>query len=412
MGKIPGFEGLDEVSRFIEDNVAMIPEARKTETLSHLSESKRLLAQAEQASRDNRYGETLRIARRSMKELQEAFLRSFPSREGEFRALWCHSAFGIPGWDWDKAIRWIKENGFSAIVPNMLWAGVAYYPSEVLPVAQEVEEKGDQIDLCLKACRKYGIQIHVWKVNWNLSRAPEDFVAQLRKEKRLQEDREGNEVRWLCPSHPKNLKLELESMLEVVRKYHVDGVHFDYIRYPNNNSCYCSRCQEQFEKSRGMEVENWPREVISGKHAEDFAQWRCDQITRLVKAVSEQARKANTAIKISAAVFRDYPRCRRTVGQDWKAWIESGYLDFVCPMNYTADNDHFSNLVTNEIEIVKGHIPLYPGIGASAPGLPPEQVAMQIHIARNLGVKGFIIFNYDLSVANEVLPALSKGLTQ
>ena len=154
------------------------------------------------------------------------------------------------------------------------------------------------------------------------------------------------------------------------------------------------------------------RSVVDGKHSDRFIQWRCDQITRLVKAVSEQARKMNPRIKISAAVFKDYPRCRETVGQDWKAWIEAGYLDFVCPMDYTADNDQFRNVVAKQLDIVAGHTPVYPGIGASAPGLPPEQVARQIYIARNLGTSGFTIFNYDLSVATEVLPALSKGLTR
>ncbi len=37
-----------------------------------------------------------------------------------------------------------------------------------------VKEKGDQIALCLAACRKYGVQCHVWKVNWNMREAPEN----------------------------------------------------------------------------------------------------------------------------------------------------------------------------------------------------------------------------------------------
>jgi len=411
-GRIAGLGGIGEVSSFIVDNAVAIPTLRGIEALQHLVESRKLLIQAERASEDNRYGETLGTARKAMEELREALFYSFPSRKSEFRALWCHSAFGIPGWDWDKAIGWLKENGFNAIVPNMLWAGVTYYPSEVLPVAEEVEERGDQIAQCLEACRKHGVQIHVWKVNWNLSRAPEEFVQRLRKEGRLQKDRRGNEVNWLCPSHPENFKLELDSMLEIVREYDVDGIHFDYIRYPNRNACYCSNCKRRFEESTGVKVNDWPEEVISGKYKEDFTQWRCDQITRLVQAVSEQARKIKPEIKISAAVFNGYPGCRQTVGQDWKAWIQAGYLDFVCPMDYTADNDRLRNLVANQIQIVNRRIPLYPGIGASAPGLPPEQVAMQVHIARNLGVDGFIVFEYDPSVAREVLPALFKGITE
>jgi uncharacterized lipoprotein YddW (UPF0748 family) len=411
VGAVGGFQSFSDTTKFIEDNAKAIPESRRAEALEYLAKSRESLALAEQASDDNRYGETLKMARKSTDELQEAFFRSFPAREGEFRAVWCHSAFGIPGWDWDKAIKTLKENGFSAIVVNMLRAGLTHYPSEVLPVSEEIAEKGDQIAQCLEACRKYGVQLHVWKVNWNLSRAPKEFMEKLRKAGRLQRDREGNEVDWLCPSNPENLKLELESMLEIVRKYAVDGIHFDYIRYPNDRSCYCAACRKRFEKSAGVKVKNWPEDVINGVNKEDFVQWKCQQITNLVKAVSERAREINPKTKISAAVFRDYPRCRENVGQDWKVWIESGYLDFVCPMNYTSSNDQFKNWVANQVEIVDKRIPLYPGIGASAPGLPPEQVAMQAYIAQKLDVDGFIIFNYDLWLAQEVLPALSKGLT-
>ncbi|MGQ9610385.1 MAG: glycoside hydrolase family 10 protein, partial [bacterium] len=299
----------------------------------------------------------------------------------------------------------------NAIVPNMLWAGLAFYPSDIIPVAIEVQEKGDQIDQCLSACKKYGVQIHIWKVNWNLSTAPEEFVEKMRKEGKLQCDKNGNEIRWLCPSHEDNYQIELESMLEIVKKYKVDGIHFDYIRYPHGDSCYCNICKEKFEEWIGEKVEHWPQEVIDGKYKEKYIQYRCDQITRLVKAVNEKAKEINPDIKISAAVFSDYPRCRESVGQDWELWVKSGYLDFVCPMNYTADNNHFSNIVSNQIKIVKNQIPLYPGIGASAPGLTPDQVAIQAFIARNLGANGFIIFNYDLTVANDVLPALLKGIS-
>lgn len=412
VGRVAGFDDFDDAGRFVEDNLVKISEDQRIEALKHLSVSKQLLVEAEQASEADRYGKLLDIGRKATKQLQEAFFLSFPSRKNEFRAVWCHSPFGIPGWTWDRSIRTLKESGFNAIVPNMLRAGITHYPSEILPEADELNDRDDQIEQCLKACRKYGLEIHVWKVNWNLSRAPDWFVKKMRREGRLQKDRWGKEVEWLCPSHPENFKMELESMLEIVRNYDVDGIHFDYIRYRNENVCYCSGCKRWFEKNRKVEVENWPKDVLSGPHAENFAQWRREQITRLVKSVSEKAHKINPKIKISAAVFRIPSRCRQTVGQDWKAWIEAGYLDFVCPMDYTDDNDRFKNMIINQSEVVDDQIPLYPGIGASAPGLPPEQVAMQIHIARNLGVGGFIIFNYDLSVAKEVLPALRKGITR
>src|ERR1019366_10766229 len=94
---------------------------------------------------------------------REAFFRAQTSKSSEFRATWIHSAFGIEGWDWDRTVATLKTNGFNAIIPNLLWAGAAYYPSKILPVSPKVAEQGDQVAECLKACRKYGIEMHVWK---------------------------------------------------------------------------------------------------------------------------------------------------------------------------------------------------------------------------------------------------------
>lgn len=406
-GKLGGLDDFNEVQSLIKENLTKIPKERQDQVKKHLAESEKLYRECDKAYKNNRFGEVIKVSRKASEELQEAFMISFPSKKDEFRALWCHSAFGISGWDWDKAIENIKKYKFNVVVPNMLWGGLAYYQSDVLPVASG----GDQIEKCLSACKKHNVEVHIWKVNWNLSTAPADFVEKMRKEGRLQKDRFGNETRWLCPSNEENYKLELESMLEIVRKYDVDGIHFDYIRYPNNDNCFCDNCKRSFEESIGEKLNNFVVDALSPAYIDRFIKWRSDQITRLVRDVSEQARKINPKIKISAAVFNDYPSCVRSVGQDWKLWIDSGYLDFVCPMNYTSDNDRFENMVNNQMSIVNNKIPLYPGIGASAPGLPPDQVAMQAYIARNLGVKGFIIFNYDLTVAEKVLPALHKGLT-
>ena len=66
-------------------------------------------------------------------------------------------------WGWDRSIRRLRDMGFNAVIPNMLWAGLAHYPSDVLP---EAPGGKDQIADCLKACRKYGVECHVWKVNY------------------------------------------------------------------------------------------------------------------------------------------------------------------------------------------------------------------------------------------------------
>ena len=145
----------------------------------------------------------------------------------------------------------------------------------------------------MAACKKYGLEVHVWKVNHNLSTAPRDFVSKLRQAHRLQVSNSGQTMNWLCPSHPDNFKLEVDSMLEVAQKYDVDGLHFDYIRYPDSNYCYCDGCRQRFEAEHGK-VAHWPSDCYSGERKAEYRTWRCEQITRLVEAVC--ARPGRTSL--------------------------------------------------------------------------------------------------------------------
>jgi len=333
---------------------------------------------------------------------------------GEHRAFWCHSAFGLGNKGWDESIRLLKESGFNAILPNMAWGGLAYYPSKVLPEYDACAAKGDQIAQCLAACKKYGVKCHVWKVDWNTGgRAPKAFIERMAAQGRVQKDYSGQvNAEWLCPSHPDNQALEAEAMLEVVRNYEVAGVHFDYIRYPGGDACFCDGCRARFEAVLGHPVTAWPAATReSGEVRERWLDFRRANIDAVVRRVSEEARKIRPGVQISAAVFRNWPTDRDGVGQDWKLWCDKGWLDFVCPMDYVDSNALFRNAVSLQ-KGYAGKVPLYPGIGLSCWKDPRDavKIAQQIAVARELGLKGFTVFNYDDN-AEAVLPYLRLGAT-
>ncbi len=366
------------------------------------------------AAKEKHFSVAIAKAAATSRALLAAWCAAQKPEAGEFRAFWCHDAFGVSGISWDEAIARLATNGFTAIFPNMLWGGAAFYNSDVLPVADRAKEHGDQIAACVAACKKYGVQIHVWKVNWNLGNAvPKDFVERMRKENRLQKNARGEELEWLCPSHPENQKLETAAMVEVAKKYDVDGIHFDYIRYPDGDHCFCDGCRERFEAAIGSKIANWPRDVLrDGDLRNRWLDWRRGNITAVVKATSEQARAIKPKIKISAAVFRNWSTDRDAVGQDWKLWCDKGWMDFVCPMDYTASNHKFENEVVSQIEWA-GTKPCYPGIGVSASSshFGPERVIEQIEIARKHHTGGFIIFNYGVAESRDLIPLLGLGIT-
>jgi hypothetical protein len=410
-GRIGPYPDFEEARRAIAGDAAGDPGA-----LAALETAGKLRAEAADLAASGRHPESIEKAGESRKALLDAFCRAQKPLPGEHRAFWCHTAGGAGGLGWDEAVRRLAASGFTAIIPNMLWGGIAHYESEVLPVSPEVRSAGDPLAKCLAACRKHGVRCHVWKVNWNMSgRAPADFAARMKREGRTQVTFDGSpNQRWLCPSHPENRKLELDAMVEVASKYAVDGIHFDYIRYPDRDGCFCPGCRGRFEGAIGRPVARWPADVRGDRGLE--ARWldfRRDQITALVAAVSESARKARPGIMISAAVFPNWPVDRDAVGQDWKLWCERGYLDFVCPMDYTADDGAFEGFVRRQVGWA-GKVPCYPGIGLSVWSPPDDAVVLigKIRIARRIGTGGFTVFDYSPPATQSVLPLCGVGITR
>ncbi|MBT7055524.1 MAG: family 10 glycosylhydrolase, partial [Lentisphaerae bacterium] len=297
-----------------------------------LNRAVRLRAKSKSLMADGEWVDSITASQDAATAALRAWCLTRKSEPGEFRAFWCHSAFGVAGKTWDEAIRQLADCGFTAILPNMLWGGTAYYESDVLPVHKRVAEEGDQIDACLAACRKYGVECHVWKVNWNMSgHASDETVAVMRKANRVQVNNTGEvQERWLCPSHPANRDLEVAAMVEVARKYAVDGIHFDYIRYPGRSNCFCAGCRERFEARIGASVANWPGDCARGGPNESaWLDFRRSNIDVVVKTVAKQAKEVRRDVDISAAVFRNWPVDRDGVGQDWKLWCDKRWLDFV-----------------------------------------------------------------------------------
>lgn len=347
------------------------------------------------------------------------FCASFASKPVEARLWWQHSGLGPYPGDWDRTMKELSEAGFNAVIPNMLWGGSAMYESDVLPHDPSVEKYGDQAAQAVAAGKKYGVQVHVWKVNYNCGRTPQSFIDEMTAAGRMQKSYSGEPKPWLCPSNELNQKLEADSMLEVATKYGVDGIHFDYIRYDGGGFCYCDGCRQRFgafyREQTGEELADWPESTRRDEKVRElWGQWRCDQITALVREVRRRVEIECPTCQISAAVFSDYPGCTKGIAQDWVKWVHEGLLDFICPMDYTASPVRFDSLIKKQQELIGGKIPLYPGIGATSTGnsLSADQVAVQIEIARRNNTPGFTIFNLSQREAAKYFSPLSSGPTK
>jgi uncharacterized lipoprotein YddW (UPF0748 family) len=212
---------------------------------------------------------------------------------------------------------------------------------------------------------------------------------------------------WLCPSNELNRNLEVESLLEMVRKYDIDGIHLDYMRFPSPSYCFDENCRSRFQGETGISVKHWPDEVMEGSiYHKEWRQWRKELITSLVERISSEARKLKPNLKISLAARPVLNWAQEHDAQDWPLWAERGYLDFICPMNYTPNLGKLRERLVPQLKAVDGKVPIYPGLGAYMIK-SPIQLAAQIELARALGSQGFVLFAYGEPLT-KWLPMLKK----
>lgn len=410
-GKIDDFPGLDAAVAGIRSLARAGAQRDEVERLLARAQASVALAQQREAA--GAYAEALAAADQARDALTEAYSRAQPPRAGEFRGVWDHDGVGWYPGDWDRTCRLLREHGVNAIFPNVLWAGLAHYPSKVVPGSNTLKLFGDQMKASLAAARRHGLQVHAWKVCWQVEQAPPEFVARLKKEGRLQQGADGKTINWMNPAVAANVRQELDAVEELARNYAVDGIHLDYVRFPGANACFAPATQRAFGAWLGGTLGPWPASVRDGPRQGEFRRWRARLITDFVREARKRVKAVRPDLQFSVAVWGGYPEIIDSIGQDWGAWLRDGTVDFVCPMNYTEEQFRFAALLEKQLKLPGSRGRVYPGIGvtASESQLQPDQVIEQIATLRRLGANGFMLFDLSQTLRMETLPALGKGVT-
>jgi uncharacterized lipoprotein YddW (UPF0748 family) len=192
-------------------------------------------------------------------------------------------------------------------------------------------------------------------------------------------------------------------MVDVARNYDVDGLHFDYIR--TMTDCYCQRCREGFRKLFGHDIEK--------ATDEEWTKWNQETVTKIVRDVSERARKIRKGIIMSAAVFANLESGARQ-GQNAPQWADAGYIDVVLPMDYTMDTfelrkneQSFLDAMKDDGKLATG-MSIYVRSGGKASSRDPSLVSEQLAMVRSSGIQGFSFFCYDY-LSDAMLDMLRQG---
>lgn len=403
------FENFEAVKRAIRTRGQKVEDTGAADALLGVAVARRQTLRRQLAARE--FAAVVADSEALYERLASAYAATFASRPGALHGVWDHGGWGLYPGNWKRTASELADCGITDVFVDVMWPGRARYPSGVVPVDDGVKRFGDAPAAASAALHGHGLRLHVWKICWNLDGAPESMLKTLRKEGRLQRTAEGQTLNWLCPSHPDNLRYEKDALREVLRGYAVDGLHLDYVRYPGPEGCYCDGCRRRFEQAVGRRVSPWPGAARRNALRKRYAAWRCDRITALVRDVGAFARTMKPDLVLSAAVFGKYPSCVDSVGQDWRLWLERGYLDFVVPMNYTEDEVRFRELVGSQRALAASPRQLCPGIGVTAAEsrLDVVQVLHQLDVARYHGTRGAVLFDLNKTLAEDILPILRTG---
>jgi uncharacterized lipoprotein YddW (UPF0748 family) len=171
-------------------------------------------------------------------------------------------------------------------------------------------------------------------------------------------------------------------------------------------------CRALFEQRAGAKDVNYPEDVL-GTGWEDKGRWvvawagpRRDLISSLVQEITAEAHRLRPGLKVSLAAWDNPGEALRDVAQDWFTWIENGWFDFICPMDYQTDIEWVRRPVQQQVAVA-GNKPVYAGLGAFLLS-SLEELATQISVAREQGAAGFCLFSYDMKHFHGWMPQVIR----
>jgi uncharacterized lipoprotein YddW (UPF0748 family) len=173
----------------------------------------------------------------------------------EHRGIWLHPGqFKTPELC-DQFVKRMVSARINVAYPLVwYWGGRAYCRSEICPTAEDVPEGFDPLGYLIEQCHKNGIQVHVWFVNGEYGRNDLSHVFSKHPDWRLM-PQPGEYAWWYDLGKPEVREFEANIMLEVLKRYDVDGLHFDYIRYPGRLFCFCEHCTSEFKQIYGYDIQ-------------------------------------------------------------------------------------------------------------------------------------------------------------
>ncbi|MDD8020918.1 MAG: family 10 glycosylhydrolase [Acidobacteriota bacterium] len=257
-------------------------------------------------------------------------------------------------------------------------SGYVYFQSEI--GVRDPAYDWDFFTVFLEEARKRNMAVHPWFCVF-----PEGaLVGQVRERPDwLISGPRGEMVRTVNPALPAARAYEISLMTELVKKYEVDWIHLDYIRFPcepvEPYFSYDAKTLKLFKEETGIDFSSLKARDSGNPHWNVWLEWNRQQVTTFIQELKGELAATGRQVKISAAIFPDADNARVLIGQDWARWVELGLVDMLCPMLYTNDTALFDRLTKRAVTVAA--CALAPEVAASesvgvevASGTQPEKI--------------------------------------
>ena len=244
----------------------------------------------------------------------------------------------------------------------------------------------DPLAFAVAEAHRRGMELHAWVVAYPAGKvaANRQLGASALPRRHPELCRRCGDQWMMDPGAPGTAGYIASLCAEIVRRYDVDGIHLDYIRYPEKEIPFDDRS-------------TWQRYG----HGLPRAEWRRQNVTRTVRAVCDSVRALKPWVRLSCSPVGKYAdlsryssygwNARDAVAQDAQLWLREGWMDLLFPMMYFRGN-HFYPFALDWQEERAGRL-VVPGLGtyqlaAGQRDWPLSVVRDEMTFLRGIGTAG------------------------
>lgn len=237
----------------------------------------------------------------------------------------------------------IDEAGFNAVIFQVRPAADALYESDLEPWSeyltgtqgQAPQPYYDPLKLAIELAHERGLELHAWFNPYRVTHPTAAGPRASTHASQAQSDivREYGDYEWFDPGEPRAADHSLSVIMDVVRRYDVDGVHFDDYFYP-------------YPITRNGRRIPFPDDDSYRRSGTSLSRddWRRENVNRFVERVYREVKAAKPWVKVGISPFGiwrpGHPPSVRGFDQyaeiyaDARLWQQEGWLDYFAPQLY------------------------------------------------------------------------------